>query len=495
MLLWFVILYLMISVGIGLWAATKVHSAKDFAVAGRSLPLPVVTATVFATWFGAEAVFGIPATFVQEGLGGVVADPFGSSMCLILAGIFFSTYLYKLNIITLGDFYRMRYNRTVEIITTLCIVVSYLGWVAAQIMALGLIFNVVTAGAVSQDAGMILGAAIVLTYTTFGGMFSVAFLDFVQMMVSMGGLLFIGWTVSGMTGGVAPVIAHASQAGKLDFFPPADPWLWVTFLGAWITMMLGSIPQQDVFQRITSAKSAKVAVWGSVLGASIYFCFTFVPMFIAYAATMIDPAKFSAIIAQDSQLVLPTLVLESMPLFAQVLFFGAVLSAIMSCSSATLLAPSVSFAENVIKGFFPRMGDHAFLRVMRICLVCFTLLVLTVALNSEASIFEMVENAYKVTLAGAFVPLVSGAFWKRATTQGALAATIGGLLSWIMIEILIGEASPVPPQLIGLAVSAVGMVAGSLLPQWVGHKHPQAPDFLREHASQSHSGPHPHHQK
>lgn len=495
MLLWFVILYLMISVGIGLWAATRVHSAKDFAVAGRSLPLPVVTATVFATWFGAEAVFGIPATFVQEGLGGVVADPFGSSMCLILAGIFFSTYLYKLNIITLGDFYRMRYNRTVEIITTLCIVVSYLGWVAAQIMALGLIFNVVTAGAVSQDAGMILGAAIVLTYTTFGGMFSVAFLDFVQMMVSMGGLLFIGWTVSGMTGGVAPVIAHASQAGKLDFFPPADPWLWVTFLGAWITMMLGSIPQQDVFQRITSAKSAKVAVWGSVLGASIYFCFTFVPMFIAYAATMIDPAKFSAIIAQDSQLVLPTLVLESMPLFAQVLFFGAVLSAIMSCSSATLLAPSVSFAENVIKGFFPRMGDHAFLRVMRICLVCFTLLVLTVALNSEASIFEMVENAYKVTLAGAFVPLVSGAFWKRATTQGALAATIGGLLSWIMIEILIGEASPVPPQLIGLAVSAVGMVAGSLLPQWVGHKHPQAPDFLREHASQSHSGPHPHHQK
>ena len=494
MLLWFVILYLMISVGIGLWAATRVHSAKDFAVAGRSLPLPVVTATVFATWFGAEAVFGIPATFVQDGLGGVVADPFGSSMCLILAGIFFSTYLYKLNIITLGDFYRIRYNRTVEIITTLCIVISYLGWVAAQIMALGLIFNVVTGGSVSQEAGMILGAAIVLTYTTFGGMFSVAFLDFVQMMVSMGGLLFIGWTVSGMTGGVAPVIEHASQAGKLQFFPEGgDPWLWVTFLGAWITMMLGSIPQQDVFQRITSAKSAKVAIWGSVLGASIYFCFTFVPMFIAYAATMIDPAKFSAIIAQDSQLVLPTLVQESMPLFAQVLFFGAVLSAIMSCSSATLLAPSVSFAENVVKGFFPHMGDRAFLRVMRICLVCFTLLVLTVALNSEASIFEMVENAYKVTLAGAFVPLVFGAFWKRATTQGALAATIGGLLSWIMIEILIGEASLIPPQLIGLAVSAVGMIVGSLLPQWVGHRHPQAPDFLHEHASQSHTGAHPHH--
>jgi SSS family solute:Na+ symporter len=494
-LLWFVILYLMVSVGIGLWAATRVHSAKDFAVAGRSLPLPVVTATVFATWFGAEAVFGIPATFVQEGLGGVVADPFGSSMCLILAGIFFSTRLYKLNILTLGDFYRMRYNRTVEVITTICIVLSYLGWVAAQIKALGLIFNVVTNGAVSQDAGMILGAAIVLTYTTFGGMFSVAFLDFVQMIVSMGGLLFIGWTVSGMTGGVVPVLEHASRAGKLDFFPKGgDPWLWVTFLGAWVTMMLGSIPQQDVFQRITSAKSAKVAIWGSVLGASIYFCFTFVPMFIAYAATLLEPDKFAQIIAQDSQLVLPTLVLQSMPLFAQVLFFGAVLSAIMSCSSATLLAPSVTFAENVIRGFYPKMGDHTFLKVMRGCLVGFALLVLTFALNSESSIFEMVENAYKVTLAGAFVPLVFGAFWKRSTTQGALTATIGGLLSWIMIEVMIGEASPVPPQLIGLGVSAIGMVAGSLLPQWVGHKHPHPPGFLHEHAAHVHSEARPHHQ-
>lgn len=484
MLLWFVILYLMVSVGIGLWASTRVHNARDFAVAGRSLPLPIVTATVFATWFGAEAVFGIPATFVQEGLGGVVADPFGSSMCLILAGLFFSTQLYKLNIITLGDFYRIRYNRTVEVITTICIVLSYLGWVAAQIKALGLVFNVVTNGSVSQDAGMILGAAIVLTYTTFGGMFSVAFLDFVQMMVSMGGLLFIGWTVSGMTGGIAPVIEHASQAGKLDFFPKGgDPWLWITFLGAWITMMLGSIPQQDVFQRITSAKSAKIAVWGSVLGASIYFCFTFVPMFIAYAATMLDPEKFARIIEQDSQLVLPTLVLQSMPMFAQVLFFGAVLSAIMSCSSATLLAPSVTFAENVVRGFYPRMSDHTFLKVMRGCLIGFTLLVLTFALNSESSIFEMVENAYKVTLAGAFVPLVFGAFWKRATTQGALIATIGGLMSWLLVEVMIGEASPIPPQLIGLCVSTVGMLVGSLLPQWVGHKHPQPAGFLHEHAA------------
>ena len=473
MLIWFVVIYLLFSIGIGLYAATRVHNAKDFAVAGRSLPMPVVMATVFATWFGAEAVFGVSATFVKEGLRGVVADPFGASMCLIIAGIFYGTKLYKLNVLTLGDYFRMRYNRTVEVLITLCIVVSYLGWVSAQIKALGLVFSVVTDGAISPNAGMILGAAIVLTYTTFGGMLSVAILDFVQMGVVMGGMLYIGYLVSGMTGGVDVVVSHASAAGKLEFFPAASAVEWLTFLGAWLTMMLGSIPQQDVFQRVTSARSARIAIIASILGGVLYFCFTFVPMFIAYSATLIDPEKFNALIQTDSQLVLPTLVLQHTPVFAQAIFFGAVLAAIMSCSSATLLAPSVAFSENILRGFFPGLGDKAFLRMMRITIVCFTVIVLAFALNTNASIFKMVENAYKVTLAGAFVPLFFGAYWSRATTQGALAATIGGLTAWLLVEILLGEASLVPPQLIGLAASMFGMIAGSLLPQWIGRPSPQ----------------------
>ncbi len=486
MLIWFVAVYLLISIGIGLVAATRVKNIKDYAVAGRHLPLPIVMATVFATWFGAEAVFGVSATFVQEGLNGVVADPFGSSMCLIIAGIFFSTQLYKLNIITLGDFYRMRYNRTVEVLTTIAIVVSYLGWVAAQIKALGLIFNMITNGGVSEEAGMILGTAIVLTYTTLGGMLSVAILDFVQMIVVITGLLYIGSIVSGMTGGVMPVIEHAEAAGKLDFWPKGDIWMWVTFIGAWMTMMLGSIPQQDVFQRITSAKSAKVALWGSILGAGIYFCFTFVPMFIAYAATMIDPVLFKQLAIDDSQRVLPTLVLKHTPLFAQAIFFGAILSAIMSCSSATLLAPSISFAENILRGYMPHLTDEGFLKVMRICLIAFAGCVLLYALNSELSIFGMVESAYKITLAGAFVPLFFGVFWKRATNQGALAAIIGGITTWIVIEVLLSEKSLIPPQLIGLGVSIIGMVAGSLLPQKIANSSSHPPSFLHAQAAKKH---------
>jgi Na+/proline symporter len=394
-----------------------------------------------------------------------VADPFGSSLCLIIAGIFFSSKLYKLNIITLGDFYRARYNRTVEVLTTIAIVISYLGWVAAQIKALGLIFNLITHQFISEDMGMVIGILIVLTFTTFGGMLSVAILDFIQMIVVIGGLLYIAYAISQLTGGIVPVIESASINHKLDFFPKGNIWTWITFFGTWITMMLGSVPQQDVFQRVTSAKTAKVALYGSILGATIYFIFTFVPMFIAYSATLIDAEYFNGLVNTNSQHVLPMLVLNYMPLFAQVIFFGAVLSAIMSCSSATLLAPSISFAENIVKGYFPTISDKHLLKIMRITLVCFSAVVLLYALSSNLSIFGMVESAYKITLAGAFVPLVFGAFWKKANSQGALMAIIGGIGSWLFVELFIGDKALIPAQLIGLGNSIIGMVVGSLLPK------------------------------
>ena len=490
MLIWFVVGYLLVSLAIGLIAATRVHNAKDFAVAGRHLPLPIVMATVFATWFGAETVLGISATFVKEGLRGVVADPFGSSLCLILAGLFFASKLYRMNLLTIGDYYRLRYNRTVEVLCTLAIVASYLGWVSAQIKALGLVFFVVTDGAISQPAGMMIGAAIVLTYTTFGGMLSVAVLDFVQMTVIMGGMLYIGYVISGMTGGVGAVVSHAAAAGKLDFFPEATAVAWIPFIGAWITMMLGSIPQQDVFQRITSAKDEKTAVRGSVLGGSIYFVFAFVPMFLAYAATLVDPKVFTELLGKDSQLVLPTLILQHTPLFAQVVFFGALLSAIMSCSSATLLAPSVAFSENIIRGAFPRMSDRNLLLTMRVTLVCFACIVLVFALNSTSSIFKMVENAYKITLVSAFFPLFLGLYWKRATTQGALTGIAAGFCTWVMLEFFGTNNEVWLPQLVGFLAAGAGMVIGSLLPQVVGRP---TPLHSEAHAPHAHAASHTYH--
>ncbi len=184
----FVVLYLLGTLAIGVWAGTRVKNTSDFAVAGRSLPLVMVITTTFATWFGAETVMGIPAKFVQGGLGAIVEDPFGAGLCLVLVGTFFAAKLYRKNLLTIGDFYRQRYGRGVEIFCSLAIILSYLGWVAAQITALGLVFSVLTNGAMSETAGMIVGTLAVLIYVVVGGFLAVAWTDFIQMIVPVAGL-------------------------------------------------------------------------------------------------------------------------------------------------------------------------------------------------------------------------------------------------------------------------------------------------------------------
>jgi Na+/proline symporter len=201
------------------------------------------------------------------------------------------------------------------------------------------------------------------------------------------------------------------------------------------------------------------------LGGTLYFAFCFIPMFLAYAATLVDPGRFLALLETDSQLVLPTLILEHTPLMAQIVFFGAVLSAVMSCSSATLLAPSVALSENVLKPIVPRLNDAELLRMMRVVLVLFAAVVLAIALWSDASIYKLVVSTYKVTLVVAFIPLLAGLYWPKATTQGAIVAIVGGLVSWLGFELVSTADAVWPPQLVGLLMAASGMVVGSLAPQ------------------------------
>lgn len=471
MLLGFVTLYLLVSVGIGIYAATRVHNARDYIAAGRSLPLYIVMAMVFATWFGAETVLGIPATFMEEDLGGLISDPFGAALCLVLFGLFFARKLYRMNLLTIADYYRERYDCRVEVITGIAIALSYLGWVSAQITALGLVFNVLSDGQISQAQGILIGATVVLMYTLYGGMWSVALTTFFQMIVIVLGLFYIAWLVTGMTGGVAPVIEHAVANDKFHFWPELNTVAMVAFISGLITMGFGSIPQQDVFQRANASKNENVAVWGTVAGGVAYFLFAAVPLFLAYSANLIDPALTARWLAEDSQKLLPELVKGHLPLFAQVIFYGALLSVIMSTASGTLLAPSVTISENVLKRFLTRrkhLSERQLLVVTRWVVACFSVLVTVYALWSlgeETGIHQMVENAYKVTLVVAFVPLVAGLYWARANTAGAYLAIGMGLVTWLSLEFLAPEGD-LPPHFAGFLMSVTGMLLGSLLFAW-----------------------------
>jgi solute:Na+ symporter, SSS family len=467
MLIGSVALYLLLTIAIGLWAAQRVHNSKDYVVAGRSLPLYMSAATVFATWFGAETVLSVSATFARDGLGGIIADPFGASFCLLFVALFFARAFYRMDLLTIGDYYHKRYNKTVEVITSVAITASYLGWTSAQLTALGLVFYVLSGGALSFNAGIMLGAAIVVVYTLFGGMWSVALTDLFQSVVILIGLVAVAWLVGDMAGGPAKVIAAASEAGKFEFWPKGGAKEWLAFLAAWMTLAIGSIPQQDVFQRVTSAKDEKTAVRGTLIGAAVYFCFAFVPIYIAYSALVIDPGYeklFAAEDAREIQRILPDLILNKTPIWAQVLFFGALLSAILSTASGALIAPTSLFTENVIRPFFRGMSDRQFLLLLRVILITFTLAALLFALNSKSTMYEMVQNAYKVTLVSCIVPLAAGIFWKRANVPGAVLSVVFGLLSWTIAEWVAPEGT-VPPQLVGLGFSILGMVLGSFVPR------------------------------
>jgi solute:Na+ symporter, SSS family len=462
----FVAAYLAVTIAIGLLAARRVKTSADYMVAGRSLPLYMNVATVFATWFGAETVLSVSATFAKDGLSGIPGDPFGASVCLVLAALFFAKLFYRMNLMTIGDFYKKRYGQSVEVITSMAIVASYLGWTSAQMTALGLVIYALSGGAITLNQAIFLGAGVVLVYTIFGGMWSVAFTDLFQTVVILIGLSLVAYLVGDMAGGPVKVIAQAAADGKFNWMP-ADSKGWWAMAGAFFAFAFGSIPQQDVFQRMTSAKDEKTAVRGTIIGGLLYFCFAFVPIFIAYAAVVADPNLLNLFKSEDAreiQRVLPDLVLNKMPLWAQVMFFGALLSAILSTASGALLAPTSLFTENVLRPFAPKMNDKQFLLILRIILVTFTACALLFALNSKSTMYEMVQNAYNVTLAGAFVPLVAGAYWKRATTQGALFSAIGGVSTWLFLQATVSDAL-IPANLIGFATSIVLMVMGSLAPQ------------------------------
>ena len=468
----FVVVYLLATLALGVWAGTRIKTTADFAVAGRSLPLIMVVTTTFATWFGAETVMGIPAKFVQGGLNAVVEDPFGAGMCLVLVGIFFAARLYKLNLLTIGDYYRKRYGKGIEVFCSVAIILSYLGWVAAQITALGLVFSVLTNGAMSEPVGMVVGTLAVLVYVVVGGFLAVAITDFIQMIVLVIGLSIIAFFAADLAGGAGQVFALVEKGNLWNFLPPPTLNDILFFVAAAVTMMFGSIPQQDVFQRVMSAKNAPTARAGAIIGGASYIMFAFVPMFIVASAVLVLGDAGMDMAKNDYQRLLPTFVMTKMPLVMQILFFGALLSAIKSTSSATLLAPSTSFVENILRHLRPNMSDRQRLFAVRASIVVFAAIVLAYAIAMNGtSIYDLVSSAYQVPLVAAFVPLVMGLYWERATTQGAILSVALGLGTWIAsFPQLSGFGEAFPGQLAGLLAAFAGMVVGSLVPQFLTNR-------------------------
>ena len=226
-------------------------------LAGRSLPVLLSTSALFATWFGSETVFGASSEFMRGGLYAVIEDPFGAALCLVLFGLFFARKLYNMNLLTLGDYFKVRFGRKAELVASIFMAPPYVGYIAAQLVAMGLILNVVSGLPVWQG---VIGSALVVTfYTYIGGMWAISITDFFQSIVIIVGLLVLAIVLADKAGGVG-VVMQEVHPENFRFLPKLE-WKEVTaYVAAWSVLGLGSIPSQDVFQRSMSSGSATTAV-------------------------------------------------------------------------------------------------------------------------------------------------------------------------------------------------------------------------------------------
>ena len=419
-------------------------------LAGRSLPITLSSAALFATWFGSETVFGASSEFLKGGLYSVIEDPFGAALCLVLFGLFFARKLYGMNLLTLGDFFKVRFGRRTELVASIFLAPPYVGYIAAQLVAMGLILNAVTGLAVWE--GVVISAFVVTFYTYVGGMWAISVTDFFQSILTITGLLVLAVILAKEAGGVATVLREVPPQ-NFKFLPGFNFKEIVLYFAAWSVLGLGSVPSQDVFQRVTSSNSASTAVRSCFIAAFLYLTVAMLPLFISLCTKHLYPNQTG-----DSQMALPRMVLAHTGLPIQILFFGSLLSAIMSTTSSAILAPAAIFSENIVKPLAKRSyTDRQMLMLTRISVLLFAALATTMACL-RSNIYHLVGESSILSLVSLFAPLVLGLYWKKASPSGALLSMVSGITVWIVFEFY---KTTWPSLVPALLVSLLAMIAGS----------------------------------
>jgi Na+/proline symporter len=454
MLLFFIALYLLSNVAVGVWAARKVTTSRDFVLAGRGLPLALAASVTFATWFGSETIMGAPAMFIEGGIPAVIEEPFGSALCLFLVGALFARPLYRLNITTFCDYFRIRFGRSAELLSAVMIIPSYFSWIAAQLIAIGIVLSVVTD--IPREYCIMFSATVVMVYTLLGGMWSISVTDFFHNLIIVIALAVLAVLLWNQVGGWE-TIQRRTPEGFFRFLPNPSFKDWVEYIAAWFTIGLGSIPQQDIFQRVMAAKTEDTSVRASYLASGMYLTIAMLPLFIALSAKLLHPD-----LPKDNQLIIPNMVMQHGSLPLQVLFFGAVTSAILSVSSGAILAPATVFGENIVKFFKPELSDSDLLRTIRWAVVLITAICVWISTARDTNIFDLVGESSAFSLVSLFIPLTAGIYWKRSNLTGCLWSMGIGLVVWLLC---IWATTEYPPMMYGLLASIIGMVAGSLLSQ------------------------------
>ena len=439
---------------IGWWASTRVKDTKDYIIAGGRLGWLLSLGTIFATWFGSETCMGSSGTAFQEGILGVIADPFGAALCLILAGFFFARYFKRLNIATIVDFFELRYGRRAAGFMSLVYLPVYLGWIGAQLLAFGTILHALAG--IPLVTAVAVATVVIVVYTFAGGMWADTMTDFFQVIILVAGLLVLYPILVKDVGGFAAA-AKSVPAELFHVYPrSASPLTWLNYLQAWMIVGIGSLPAQDLFQRIMSARTAAISKWSCIIAGVFYLGFGLLPVFLGILARLVLPAETAG------DRVLIDLALKYLSPWLTALMIGALLSAIMSSADSAILAPASIIGKNIVASLKPGAGEQMKLAWCKASVPLLAGLSLLLAIYFQ-NIYELCLEAWGVLLVGLAAPMMAGVYWKRANTPGALAGAVVGIVTWLALRIFAPE--EIPGNLCGLAASFLALIVVSLATQ------------------------------
>ncbi|MBL4682913.1 MAG: sodium:solute symporter family protein [Pseudomonadales bacterium] len=445
--------YLALMLIVGIFAAGRTHDATDFMVAGRNLNLPMSTATIMATWIGGGSILGAAGAAHQDGFLGVIADPFGTTLGLVIIGLFVVRIIRRLKLMTNIQFFEMRYGKLAGFIASVGYSMSNVGWAGALMVAFGVMLESLTG--FPLETGIIAGAAIMLVYTTAGGMWAVAMTDFVQIFIIIIGLFILLIVVLINFGGVSAIWADIPE-GNFRMIPTEQTGLaWLDYLRAWLIISLADAGSQSLMQRGLAARNERTAQNAFYFAAIGYITLGMIPVILGIIAAVYLP------VMDDPESVIIVLAQENLHPILLAIFVGAILSAVMSSADSSLLAASSIITTNMLPYLGFKLSPKGHLRALRIAIPVLGIMAAFIALEVQA-VYALVLDANVMVLAALAVPFVLGIWWKKANPYGGLAGMFAGLATWLFV---INVYEDLPSDLIGCIACLVTMLIVTPLTQ------------------------------
>ncbi len=415
-------LYLAVILAVGYFSAKKVHNFTDFLIAGRQLPFSLATATLFATWFGAGTCMGAAGVAYADGFLGTIADPFAAGVSLIIAGFFYVGLLRRLKLLTVTDIFGRYYDTGSEIFASVLMIPTYVGWLGSQMVAVGYILHALTG--MNAQLGIVIAAAVVVIYTTEGGMWAVVLTDVIQAVVLVVGLFWLFGAVMDQIGGFNQLIA--STPPELLKLVPEKPDFdgWIVYAGQWMMCGLGCVVGQDLIQRSLASKNEQVAKQSALTAGFLYLTIGLIPLYLGLAGRLVLPEL------ADPEHVIPQLALKYLSPLAMTLFLGALISMIMSSADSSLLAGTSLVTNNILFRIWPGLGKAQALPIARVVTVLLALLSMGIALYVK-EIYGLMVNSWATLFVGVLVPVTAALYWKRANRAAAWMSMLGGTGMWL----------------------------------------------------------------